>query len=263
MKKYVVISMLVISLVVLSQVANAIPKWNVNFDGMTVGNPPTTLTPAISGAVNTMPTAVSSSGTGSILVDEDFTPGEITMPGNSLVMNTGFTGGYNDVYFTGNSDDYQIGQNFQLDYDMMITNSKGWCFGTELWRNGTSNPVALFAIYAGDNRVLMASYEGSTSTSSYFWPDGNWSWSNDVLLHVTLLYDAQNNLFNAKINGNQVGSIPLAQSEGNQDVRTIHFYESGSSAVNMRVALDNIVTTPEPATMALLGLGAICLRRRK
>lgn len=256
MKKFLAISFMVICFMAMSQVVNAVPLFNANFDSMTAGSAPT-VAPAIAGGVTTTPSYVAADD-GSVLVQNNWSSGGVTMPGKSLVLTT------NDIYcntiakFVGADADRQVGVNFQLDFDMMISGASSYAFELTMYNSSSTTAatcVADISYYQPAERFYIASGGYDNNRRGFYS-----GYDNNMNAHFTVLYDAVNGIVDLKQDGVEVGSVAIAQDMSFRAVQAIGYkayYKPG------QVAIDNIVTIPEPTTISLLALGAFSMIRRK
>ncbi|MFH1614069.1 MAG: DUF6259 domain-containing protein [Planctomycetota bacterium] len=224
----------------------AIPQWNVDFNSMTAGQQPQ-IEPAVAGVVNTKPTAINVGGNNSILVQSNFNAGSGSLNNQPVVFSHLDTSVSPSPTLTFRSpvEDYEIGRVFLLDFDLLIssTNLKpnAPVFDVIMRRNGTGTTIANFTLFTTDWKAMMTSSDNVNPQQIGYFTN---VWSPDKVMHVTLAYDPEDNEFKSIIDGNDVGSIPLAQDFENQGV--IEFYISCSANSSYSVlAVDNIVSSTE------------------
>lgn len=241
MKKVVLLSVSVVVLCATGVLA--IPKWNVDFNGMTTGQQPQTASYTY-GTLNTKPTGMSGASTNNtILVQSSFTAGSATLSSKPVVFSHLDAGNNPMLNFQGYYPDYQVGQPFQLDFDLIISSTSlktnASIFSVFFRRNGTGTQVGLFTLDTTNYRAGLFSYDNiNSSRSAYF----NNVWNPNQLLHVTLLFNPRDDTMSLKINGSSVGSVTLAPCDDDQGVMT--YYLGGSTNAGTGIfAVDNIVSS--------------------
>lgn len=284
-RSYHIPSLLVVVAVVLTCAARAsaeTPFLDINFNGDLTGAAPGTgassnpiSIPGAIGGYDSDPLPLSDPGykspptasCGTILVND---AGSLT---KAAVMTTNPTNGELGALWidTGFS---QTSQNIKLSFDLCVlaapttataqvktlngTGSAGILFGINTFATAqgarfavapTSATGGVFSIRSADNSDLQSFFdyvEGST-------------------YHVDLFSDYGTGLVSTYVDGNYTGAFAFA-SGGAAGVTTQEFFMhlNGESGFANQVAIDNIVASvPEPSSLALFGIGAVALLRRR
>lgn len=244
-----------------------LPEWNIDFEGMDVGEPPETMSYQ-SGVVNTFPQTSTTSGDSTVLIQEDYTPatpGADTMPGKSVVFNyvpnpdapPQWTA---QLQMIGNADATPA-SNFLIGFDILVDSSSFSGSGLhsfDLRLQDTSNAILTRVLFenAGNIRLLRSATELDVTFNDV--------WSVDTLHRIELLYNGSTGTYSVFVDGNSVGSASYDASVDLQSITLGNMrFLQGSNNLGWTGAIDNIlVTIPEPGTAVLSLLGLCALLRR-
>jgi hypothetical protein len=265
-----------------SQTAQALEFLHINFDNDTIGNAPTTgaSTPVIpipgalggywSGTVDPFGDSPPTANSGTILV------GNAPSMTKAAVWNTNSANNevgalYMDTGFS------QASQLFYLSFDLNVlaapaaatgqlkfldntATQVGILFGINVFNNG--GPIRFAAApTSSTGGVLSVRSADNTNLISFF------DYTNGDTHNVRIDADYSSGTLNAYVDNNlELANFAFAAPNLTATTSEIFMFLNGESGYSNSIAIDNIsASVPEPASVALLGVGALALiaRRRK
>lgn len=250
-----------VTLIVASTHLHALPEWNIDFEGMTPGQSPTTAT-FQSGQVNTNPQSVSG-----LIVEEDYTPdapGAETMFGNSAVFS--FLQGESFSMTLSGAADATPNVDFLVGFDILVDSTKFDGAASNVidvrLRNGAATNTNIIRIImerdGEDIRLLSDGVYGIDTTYSN-------AWTLDTVHRVELLYTSSNLTYQLFVDGQFIGSEVSSFDQSPDEIMLSNIlFTRGTANLGATGALDNIlVTIPEPGTLMLAVLGLLPLLTRR
>ncbi|MCE5341243.1 MAG: PEP-CTERM sorting domain-containing protein [Planctomycetaceae bacterium] len=146
---------------------------------------------------------------------------------------------------------------YQLSFDIetkKLTNSK-YAF-TVLFDTPT---VQTFSLHGMLNDIYMFNPYAGGSKRTFF------TFSDNSLMHIDVDINLMSSRWSIAVNQNVIGSSGFHSDTG--DIRSIRFALSPWSGTagldnSIYVGIDNILVTPEPATLILMCAGAFILRKK-
>ncbi|MFH1614073.1 MAG: hypothetical protein ABIG61_03175 [Planctomycetota bacterium] len=216
---------------------DSFPAWEVDFNDMTVDQAPETAT-AIAGIYNTKPTELVPDGS-TILVKSSYTAGSATLSENPVVVSGT---GWAKIEFTSHIDDYEVGNDFKVEFDLLIPSSApvnlGVC-GVYLYRNGSGSALGYLVFQTTDMRAMLGSLDSVNPATNHAI---NHVWSTETVMHVAFGIDGDTGKLGAWIDGELIGVTELAPDPEYHGVRTI-VIGNGTASAPVEWAVDNIVTS--------------------
>lgn len=121
-------------------------------------------------------------------------------------------------------------------------------------KTSTASDRQTILYFYGDGKIKV--YNGGTNTQVSTWTAGNW-------YDVDFLFDTTAKTFDLKINGTTVANDFAFLNATATTVNRVIFQEYGGQT-GSQLYVDNVmVMVPEPAALALLGLGTTLVLRRR
>lgn len=239
--------------------AHAVPLFDVDFSGDTVGQAPSVVATPTAGKVATKPTSyfLGSGGTsGSILVAENYQAGSATLSGKSSVLST--DGKSIQLNFRGNAADFVADQDYTLSFDALVNGSIGNLtrnsLRVDLYNQTFSNLGYQAAIVlTGNGGIQLISGTNSTTFAS------QWLADEVLSLQLNVLYSVGK--FQVILNGGAPLEINL-NPQISAGVQSFQFSQGQSNAY-FEAAISNIKAIPEPSAVMLLSLAAAALAFRR
>lgn len=132
--------------------------------------------------------------------------------------------------------------------------SSGYFDAFYVSKSGTGSDRETILYFYGNGNIRV--FDGGTERTVSTWTAGNW-------YDVDFLFDTTAQKFNLAINGSTVATNYSFLNATATSVNTLIFQEYGGQA-GSKLYIDNVqVLIPEPAALALFGLGATLVLRRR
>ncbi|MFH1614385.1 MAG: DUF6259 domain-containing protein [Planctomycetota bacterium] len=212
-------------------------QWEVDFNDMDVNSAPSTAT-AVALMTNREPTSITTANS-TIEVRSSYTTGTASLDKNPVVVDGN---GWAKIQFAGHIDDYEVGKNYCVDFDLLIddnTPAGTGIFSVNFYRNGSSTLLGGITLHTTNMKAILTSLDSTNPAEQASFTN---VWSDANVMHVAMQLDTANDKLVAWIDDTLVGDINLAPDPEYHGVRTIEF-ANGNGIKDVKWAIDNIVSS--------------------